>query len=63
MTDLNKSTMEKIKTSDKASISISNTKTKSTKMGVKETKSIKVLTAVGTVTDHTVVNLLNFKVI
>ena len=61
MTDLNKSTMEKIKTSDKASIS--NTKTKSTKMGVKETKSIKVLTAVGTVTDHTVVNLLNFKVI
>ena len=53
--------MEKIKTSDKASIS--NTKTKSTKMGVKETKSIKVLTAVGTVTDHTVVNLLNFKVI
>ena len=61
MTDLNRSTMEKIKTSDKASIS--STKTKSTKMGVKETKSIKVLTAVGTVTDHTVVNLLNFKVI
>ena len=46
--------MEKIKTADKASISI--TRVKSTEIGLKETESNKVLTAVGIVINHTVVS-------
>ena len=45
--------MNKIKTSDKASIS--NTEAKSTEIGLKETESNKALPAVGNVIDHSVV--------
>ena len=47
--------MEKIKTADKAGIL--NTEAKSTKIGLKETKSNRVLTAVDIVINHTVVSL------
>ena len=46
-------TMEKIKTANKASIS--NTEAKSTEIGLKETESNRVLTAVGIVINHTAV--------
>ena len=46
--------MNKIKTADKASIL--NKKAKSTKVGLKETESNKILTAVGIVINHTVVS-------
>ena len=46
--------MNKIKTADKASIS--NTGAKSTEIGLKETESNRVLTAVGIVIDHNSVN-------
>ena len=46
--------MNKIKTADKASIS--NTGAKSTEIGLKETESNRVLTAVGIVINHTVVS-------
>ena len=52
-TELNKLTMEKIKTTNKASIS--NTEEKSTEIGLKETESNKTLPAVGSVIDHSVV--------
>ena len=45
--------MNKIKTADKASIS--NTESKSTKIGLKETESNRSLPAVGIVIDHRVV--------
>ena len=45
--------MEKIKTADKASIS--NTEAKSTKIDLIETESNKVLPAIGSVIDHSVV--------
>ena len=47
--------MENIKTANKASIQ--SAKSKSTKVGFKETESINVLTAVGTVIDYTAVIL------
>ena len=46
--------MAKIKTADK--VSIQNIISKSTKIGLKVTESIKVLFAEDTVIDHTVVN-------
>ena len=46
--------MEKIKTADKVSISI--TRVKSIKVGLKETESNRVSTAVGIVINHTVVS-------
>ena len=46
--------MNKIKTTDKTSIS--NTEAKSTETGLKETESNMVLTAVGIVINHTVVS-------
>ena len=47
--------MNKNKTADKASIS--NTKAKSTEIGLKETESNKALPAIGSVIDHSVVIL------
>ena len=49
--------MNKIKTTDKASIL--NTKAKSTKVGLKETESNRVLIAIGTVINHTLINSLS----
>ena len=46
--------MAKIKTSDK--VSIQSTISKSTRIGFKETDSIKVLFSVDTIIDHLVVN-------
>ena len=46
--------MNKIKTANNASMS--KTEAKSTEIGLKETESIKVLTDVGSIFDHTVIN-------
>ena len=48
--------MEKIKTADKASISI--TRVKSTEIGLKETESNRVLIAICTVINHTLIDSL-----
>ena len=49
--------MAKIKTTDKASIWIRSSTSKSTEIGFKETKIIKVLNAMHTAIDHTVISL------
>ena len=51
--------MNKIKTADKASIL--NKKAKSTKVGLKETESNKILTAVGIVINHTLIDSLCYR--
>ena len=57
MSILNESTMEKIKTADKASISI--TRVKSTELSLKETESNRVLIAICTVINHTLIDSLS----